>query len=97
MKAAAGDEVRIEVPESKYSKSLILLFGSLLIASLAGMIVGSLIADLVPLSSSEASLLGLVCGIILAGFLLFRYFHKKNREQLYPVITEIIKKGDNHG
>ncbi|NIO49048.1 MAG: hypothetical protein GTN73_06390 [Candidatus Aminicenantes bacterium] len=97
LRASAGDEVEIEIPDTKYSRSLILLFGTLLLASLVGLGLGSLLAPLLPLSSSAASLLGLLCALIIAGIFLSRYFRAKNKVSLYPVIKVITKKGERHG
>ncbi len=97
LSALPGDKVQIEIPERQYNKALILLFGSLLTAALLGMALGFLSSSLLPLSSSQASLLGLLLGIILAILWLFRFFRKKNKEILYPVIINITKKGDRHG
>lgn len=95
--AHPGDEVKIEIPETKYNRILILLFGILLLSALLGMAAGYLFSSLLPLSSATSSLLGFLLGIILAGFWLFRFFRKKNKGNLYPVITDIVKKGDNNG
>lgn len=97
LKACPGDEVEIEIPYTKYSKALILLFGSLLVASLFGMGIGSLLSPFLPLSSSTTSLLGLLAALIIAGFILYHYFRKKNKDPLYPVIIDIIKKGNLQG
>jgi positive regulator of sigma E activity len=97
LKACAGDEVEIEIPETKYNQALILLFGILLAAALVGMGAGYLLSPLVPLSSSAASLLGLVLAVAGTGLVLFRYFQKKNKLYMYPVIINILKKGDCHG
>jgi len=94
LNARPGDEVTIEVPESNYSRSLILLFGVLLASSLLGMGTGSFISNLLKLSSSYASIFGLFLGLFLGGAGLFFYFNKKNKDRLYPVISKIAKKGD---
>ena len=93
LRAGPGDEVEIEIPESKYSRALILLFGSLLVASLLGVGLGSLLSPLLPLSSSASSLLGLLFALIIAGLILFRYFRAKNKASLYPVIMGIARSG----
>jgi positive regulator of sigma E activity len=93
LRAYPGDEVEVEIPDTKYSKSLILLFGSLLVASLLGIGLGSLLSPLLALSSSGASLVGLLSALLIAGFFLSRYFRAKNKESLYPVIIDIINKG----
>ncbi|NIM58286.1 MAG: hypothetical protein GTO16_05000 [Candidatus Aminicenantes bacterium] len=97
LRASPGDEVEVEIPDTKYSRYLILLFGSLLVASLAGLGLGSLLSPLLPLSSSATSLIGLISALIIAGVFLSRYFRAKNKATLYPVIIEIIKKGGRHG
>lgn len=95
--ASTGDEVEIEIPETKYNQALILLFGTLLAAALLGMAAGYLLSPLLPLSSSATSLLGLILAVITTALALFRYFRKKNKLHMYPVITHILKKGACHG
>ncbi len=95
LRASAGDEVEIEIPDTKYSRALIFLFGSLLVASLLGLGLGSLLSPLLPFSSSVSSLLGLLLALVIAGFFLFRYFRAKNKASLYPVIIDIAKKGNS--
>jgi len=97
LKACSGDEVEIEIPDSKYNKALILLFGSFLVASLFGLGAGFLLSPLLPFSSSVSGLLGLFLALIVSGIFLSRYFRKTNKALLYPVITDIIKKGGCHG
>jgi len=97
LNACPGDEVQIEVPDTIYSKALIQLFGTLLIVALIGMAAGYLLSFLLPLSYSLTSPIGLFLGLFLGAAGLYRYFRKKNEEQLYPVIKEIIKKGECHG
>lgn len=92
LRANPGDEVEIEIPDTKYNIALILLFGSLLAASLLGMGAGYALSFLLPLSAQGASFLGLLFGLITAGILLFRHFHKKTKDHLYPVILGVIKK-----
>ena len=95
--ARVGDEVEIEIPETKYHQALILLFGALLIALLLGMGGGYLLSFLLPLSASAASFFGLIITEAITGAFLFRYFKRKFKSQLYPVITNILNKGDCHG
>jgi len=38
-----------------------------------------------------------VAGLVFGGFGLSRMFQKKNEQQLYPVITDILKKGGYYG
>lgn len=97
LNACAGDEVEIEIPETKYNQALILLFGTLLAAALLGMGAGYLLSPIVPMSSSTTSLLGLILAVLGTGIVLFRYFQKKNKIHMYPVIINILKKGECHG
>ena len=97
LKACVGDEVEIEIPEAKYNQALILLFGTLIAALLFGMGVGYLLSFLIPLSSSATSILGLILAVIISGAFLFRHFKRKFHNQLYPVIIDILNKGDFHG
>ena len=92
LNASSGDEVEIEIPDTKYNMALILLFGSLLIASLLGMGVGYVLSPLFPLSSQEMSFFGLLLFLFLAGIILRRHFYKKTKAHLYPVIIDIINK-----
>ncbi len=91
--ASRGDEVEIEIPDTKYNKFLILIFSSLLAASLLGMGAGYLLSRLLSLPSSVASFVGLLAGLALASLIIYRYLRKKGNARLYPVITNIIKKG----
>lgn len=97
LRAIPGDEVQIEIPETRYNKVLILFFGSLLVSALMGMGAGYFFSTLFSLSSTPSSFIGLLLGIVIGGWLLFRFFRKRNEPTLYPIITDIIKKGDKHG
>lgn len=97
LQAFPGDEVEIEIPDTKYSSALILLFGSLLTASMFGMGIGYLLSPLLPLSSSGASILGFLSALIIVGIVLSRYFRGKSKAFLYPEIIGIIKKGEGPG
>ena len=95
--AHPGDQVRIQIPEDRYSRALILLFGGLLAAVLLGMGGGYVGASVFSLPATLASLIGLAAGLVIGGSVLFRIFRRKNKEHLYPVIIAIIKKGDCYG
>lgn len=97
LQAGPGDRVTIEIPEEAYSKSLILLFGSLLTAALAGMAAGHYGSALFALPTAGGSILGLFLGILAAGVWLFRRFRKKMNRRLFPTITAIINKGGQYG
>lgn len=94
--AHPGDKVQVYIPESFYSRSLIFIFGSLLLSALIGMFIGYACSTFLPVSSSPASLGGLFLGILLAGLWNARYLRKK-KQLLYPIIMEIINKGAHHG
>jgi positive regulator of sigma E activity len=95
--ALPGDKVKIQIPEDRYNQALILLFGGLLAALFVGMGGGYLIASIFSLSPPLASFVGLVLGLVIGGFSLSRIFRRKNKHRLYPVIVDIIKKGECYG
>jgi positive regulator of sigma E activity len=95
--AVPGDEVKIQIPEDSYSRALILLFGGLLVATFPGMGGGFLLALVFSLPSYLARFIGLAAGLVIGGLILSRIFRRKNKEHLYPVIVDIIKKGDCYG
>jgi len=95
--AQPGDTVSLDIPETMYNKSLILVFGTFLSAALVGMAAGHFSAALFSLPTPASSILGLFLGLLVSGFWLFRFFRKKNNERLFPVITAIINKGGHHG
>lgn len=94
LKASSGDRVEIEIPEKDYNKALIFVFATLLLASLLGIAVGHLSSLFMPVSSQEASILGIIIALLLGGGWLFRCFRKKNKDSFYPIIINIIRKGD---
>ncbi len=95
--AQPGDTVSLDIPETMYNKSLILVFGTFLTAALLGLAVGHFSSPLLSLSSPVSGIIGLFLGLTAAGFWLFHFFRKKNNERLFPVITAIINKGGHHG
>lgn len=97
MHAMPGDKVKIQIPETQYSRSLILLFGGLLLALLAGLGGGWMASVLLILPLFPASLIGFAAGLILGGLALVPIFRRKNENQLYPVIIDILTKGDLYG
>lgn len=96
LRANVGDEVEIEIPESKYSRALIFLFSSLLLASLSGLGIGYILSYFFPLDLTLLSLIGLFVTLLITGIILSHYFRKKKNLHLYPVIIDIIKKGDSN-
>ncbi len=95
--AKPGDMVTIEVPEDSYTRSLISIFGFLLLSSLLGMGLGFLSSRLVVFSPEILSIAGLLSGLFICGFLLLNRFRKKNLLTLYPVIISILNKGEDNG
>jgi len=93
VKAGPGDEVMIHVPEDKYSHILIILFGFMILAALSGMFVGSFLSGFLSVSSSTGEIGGFFLGLAVTGILLFFRF-RKNKDNLYPEIIDIIKKGE---
>jgi len=97
LEACPGDQVIFDVPEDKYSRALIYLFGILLASSLMGLGLGTLISGLADISSTAAGSSGLFAGLILGAVGAYFLFRRQNKKYLYPVITDITKKGDCHG
>ena len=97
LQAKPGDEVKVEIPEPRYSQALSLLFGGLLAGMLFGLGAGNLAALLLSIPLFPASLIGTTIGLISGGLLLSIIFRRKNQTQLYPVIIGILKKGDRYG
>ena len=96
LRANPGDTVTIDVPDTTYSKALIVLFSILLGGCLAGLILGYLAASIWKFGLAESSLFGLILGMLAAGFWLTRRFRKIDNTKLYPVITAIQDKGDHY-
>jgi positive regulator of sigma E activity len=94
--ASPGDEVEVEIPETNYSRALIILFGTLLIATLLGLGLGSLLSPLLPLSASVSGLIGVLVALIITGAILSRYFKSKNNASFYPLIIAVTKKADQN-
>lgn len=94
--ASIGDEVIIEIPDHAYNRTLISLFGGLLLAVIAGTGIGYVVGNIFSFSISESSLAGLLLFLITFGYYFGKRIKKKNRE-LFPVITDILRKGASHG
>ncbi len=97
MSARPGDQVKIKIPEGYYTKELIRLFGILIIGSILGLGLGYLFALFLSLPPTPVSLLGFFLGLLSGGIILFRHFGRTKKNKLYPVIIDIIRKGDSHG
>ncbi len=97
IQAKPGDEVKVEIPETGYSQALSLLFGGLLAAMLIGLGAGYLTAHFLSIPLFPACLSGIAIGLISGGLSLSLVFRRKNQTQLYPVIIDILKKGDHYG
>jgi positive regulator of sigma E activity len=98
VRALPGDQVTIEVPENRYHRVLIVMFASLLAASLLGALAGSWLSGPLSLDAALAAPLGFLLGLGLAVPALAQYFRKNNQRRLYPWITAIIpQKGERHG
>jgi hypothetical protein len=54
---------------------------------------GYLLAAILAFPPYPSSFIGLACGLAIGSVVLARIFRKKNKEQLYPVIIDIIRKG----
>jgi len=93
VKAGPGDEVMVDVPEGRYNKSLIIMFGLMLLASVAGMFLGFYAAGYMSLNRSTGGILGFFLGLAVTTVLIFHRFKKNS---LYPEITGIVEEGDDH-
>jgi len=97
LSAQPGDEVNIEIPEGSYSKELIYLFGVLLMSAFSGLFLGYFSTFIFPWPSTQSSFIGFLLGLLSGGLILFCCFRQTKKNKLYPVIINIIKKGDFHG
>ena len=97
LQASPGNDVEIDIPDKNYSKALIILFASLLLASLSGIGIGFFLSPFLPLSPSAASFACLLISLVITGLLLFRSFQKSDKFQFYPKIITILHKGENNG
>jgi len=95
--ASVGDEVEIEIPENLYNRALIIIFSTLLLGSLLGILVGYLATAFLPLDSQQLIIIGFIIALLASSAGLAFYFRRKNRLFLYPVITNILHKGGQHG
>jgi hypothetical protein len=96
LSASPGDEVLIEVPENRYNRALMFLFGTLLLASIGGMSLSLLLSALLPIPASTAAPGGFFVGLAVSSIWLAAYFRRQNEKNLYPQIIDILKKGDRH-
>src|SRR4030043_1201466 len=97
LRARPGDNVEIEVPETDYSRELGKIFGLLLIASLAGMALGYIVAPFQGLTPGENGFFGLLAGLLLCGLVIYRHYHRGKESVRWAVIVGILDKGGTHG
>ncbi|MFQ6069567.1 MAG: SoxR reducing system RseC family protein [Candidatus Aminicenantales bacterium] len=90
--ARPGDKVVIEVPESRYTKTLIRVFASLLAGALVGLAFGYLVSFALHLHPSFTSAAGLIIGILLTGLFLYTASKKKKEYALYPQVISVEKR-----
>ncbi len=95
--ASVGDEVEMEIPENLYNRALIIIFSTLLLGSLLGIVIGYLATAFLALDSQQLIIIGFIIALFVSVFGLAVYFRHKNRLFLYPVITNILHKGDHYG
>ena len=75
--AAPGDAVVIGVPEGRYNRALITLFGGGLAAALGGITSGYLGASVLAVSREAGAFVGLLLGLLSGAFFLSLYFKKE--------------------
>jgi len=97
LRAMPGDEVEIEVPEADYNRELTQIFGLMLIAALVGMALGYIASPLRGFTPGENAFFGLLAGLLFGGFGLYRHYHRGKETSGWPVIVEILEKGESHG
>jgi positive regulator of sigma E activity len=97
LQAGPGDHVGIDIPESRYNRALIFIFGSLLGSALAGMALGWIAARFTGLTDAVTIPAGFFVGLAIVTGGLFRIFRTSRTSHLYPSIVEIIPKGVTHG
>jgi positive regulator of sigma E activity len=97
LNAVPGDEVEIEIPERNYNRNLTSIFGFLLLGSLAGLAAGHFLLPLRQASAAVNGFLGLLAGMGLAAYGIYRYYHSRKKTAGFPVIVEVLKKGEFHG
>ncbi len=97
LRAAPGDKVEIEVPEASYARDLTRLFGLLLIGALAGVALGYFLSPLRGFSPNENGFFGILAGVFLCGFVIYHRYHRGGQAVGWPVIVEILDKGESHG
>jgi positive regulator of sigma E activity len=97
LRARPGDDVEIEVPETDYSRELAKIFGLLLFAALAGMALGHIVSPLKGFTPGENGFFGLLAGLLLCGFVIYRHYHRGKASVRWPVIVGILDKGEPHG
>lgn len=91
--AQPGDLVEIEVPETAYSRQLILIFGLLILASMAGAILGTIFSSKVGLSTSLTGSIGFFFGAGLGSLIIWQVF-RRPKKNIFPIICAILS---NHG
>lgn len=95
--ARPGDMVEIEIPEATYSRQLILIFGLLILISIIGAGLGTILSSWSGLSASLAGAIGFFAGAGLASFIIWQIFRRPKKTVL-PVICAILNSnGGFHG
>jgi len=97
LRAGPGDRVELEIPESHYSRALIRLFGILIFSVLSGLVSGHLLSVLLGSDPRTFGFAGSLLGLLGGAAWVHRYFKKNHGDNLFPVITKIIRQGDSHG
>lgn len=95
--ARPGDVVEIEIPEATYSHQLILIFGLLILISLIGAGLGTILSSWSGLSASLAGAIGFFAGAGLASLIIWQIF-RRPKKTVFPVICAILNRnGGSHG
>lgn len=95
--AKPGDVVEIEIPEATYSRQLMLIFGLLILISIAGAGLGTILSTWSGLSVSLAGAIGFFTGASLASLVIWKIF-RRPKKTIFPVICAILNSnGGFHG
>ncbi len=90
LSAKPGDIVEIEIPEATYSRQLIFIFSLLILISVFGAALGTILSSRSGLSASLAGALGFFAGAGLASLIIWLIF-RRPKKRVFPTICAIIK------
>lgn len=88
-----GDTVRITLDDSRFLKSVLIMYGIPLIALFIGLLAGYGIANILQFNAKELWMVIGAIGMLVISYLgIHRLDYKKKYEKMLPKIVEIIEK-----